>query len=59
MTLLESLIPWHVTALFMANTLGVDTWQYLPYAFFNMFGIVLFFVLARKPVRKAELLQNV
>lgn len=57
MTLLESLIPWHVTAIFMAATLGVNTWAYLPYAFFNMFGILLFFILARKPVREAESLQ--
>lgn len=51
MTLLESLIPWHVTALFMAATLGVNTLDYAPYAFFNMLGIALFFLLSYRTVK--------
>lgn len=53
MTLLESLIPWHVTALYMAATLGVDTFDYLPFAFFNLFGVGLFFILSKRTTRKA------
>lgn len=52
MTLFESLIPWHVTAIFMSATLGVKTWEYLPYAFFNILGILLFFVLSRITVNR-------
>ncbi|MDA9557744.1 hypothetical protein N9R79_09645, partial [Vibrio sp.] len=46
-TLLESLLPWHVSALYFAATLGVATMDYLPYALFNVFGVALFFVLAK------------
>ena len=55
MTLFESLIPWHVTAIYMAATLDVDTLSYAPYAFFNMAGIGLFFVLSYRTVRKLKL----
>ncbi|XOV67530.1 MAG: Na+/H+ antiporter NhaC [Fluviicola sp.] len=54
MTLLESLIPWHVTALYMSATLGVDTFDYLPFAFFNLFGVVLFFILSKRTTNRIE-----
>ena len=50
MTLLESLLPWHVTALYMFGIFGVATVEYLPFAFFNISGIVLFFILAWREV---------
>ncbi|MCR9173611.1 MAG: Na+/H+ antiporter NhaC [bacterium] len=52
MTLLESLIPWHVTALYMSETLGVSTFDYLPFAFFNLFGVGLFFILSKRTTNK-------
>ncbi len=54
MTLLESLIPWHVTALYMSSTLGVNTFDYLPFAFFNLIGVCLFFLLSKRTTRKIE-----
>lgn len=54
MTLLESLIPWHVTAIFMTATLGVSTIEYLPYAFFNWIGIVLFFFFAYSAIKNKD-----
>jgi NhaC family Na+:H+ antiporter len=54
MTLLESLIPWHVTALYMSATLGVDTFDYLPFAFFNLFGVILFFILSKRTTNRIE-----
>lgn len=51
MTLLESLLPWHVTAVYMVATLGVPTLSYLPYAFFNMAGIGLFFILSYRTLK--------
>lgn len=54
MTLLESLLPWHVTAIYMSTTLGVTTLAYAPFAFFNIIGIVLFFVLVGRDLRKKK-----
>jgi NhaC family Na+:H+ antiporter len=58
MTLLESLLPWHVTAIYMTGIFGVATVDYLPFAFFNMAGIVLFFVLAWREVVKRKTTLN-
>ena len=44
MTLLESLLPWHVTAIYMSTTLGVFTTEYVKWSFFNIFGIFVFFI---------------
>ncbi|NRA10725.1 MAG: Na+/H+ antiporter NhaC [Crocinitomicaceae bacterium] len=55
MTLLESLLPWHTTGAYMALTLGIGTLEYLPYAFFNIIGIALFFVLSYRTVGKLKL----
>ena len=38
MTILEPLMPWTVSAIFMATTLGVPTLEYLPWAIFCMTG---------------------
>ena len=35
-TLTSPLIPWNTCGAFMAGTLGVATFDYLPYAFFNL-----------------------
>ena len=37
-TILEPLMPWTVSAIFMATTLGVPTLEYLPWAIFCMTG---------------------
>ncbi len=54
MTLLESLLPWHVTAIYMTGIFGVATLDYLPYAFFNMAGIALFFLLSWREIRRGS-----
>ncbi|MDG1331491.1 MAG: Na+/H+ antiporter NhaC family protein [Crocinitomicaceae bacterium] len=54
MTLLESLLPWHVTAIYMSATLGVTTFAYAPFALFNMIGIVLFFVLVGRDLKRKK-----
>ena len=38
MTILEPLMPWTVSAIFMATTLGVPTLEYLPWTIFCMTG---------------------
>ena len=35
-TLLECLMPWTVSGIYMASTLGVPNLQFAPYAFFNV-----------------------
>ena len=54
MTLLESMLPWHVTAIYMASTLDVPTYQYIPFMFFNIIGIILFFVFSARDVMKKK-----
>ncbi|TXJ41222.1 Na+/H+ antiporter NhaC [Brachyspira pilosicoli] len=43
-TLTEPIVPWTVTGVYMASTLGVATLQYLPYSFFNLVSIVVMFI---------------
>lgn len=52
MTLLESLIPWHVSGIYMAGIFGVATLAYLPYAFFNLFGVIVYFILVNRSLRQ-------
>lgn len=40
-TLTSPLVPWNTCGAYMAVTLGVATFDYLPYAFFNLLGPVL------------------
>ena len=45
-TILEPLMPWTVSAIFMATTLGVPTVEYLPWALFCMTGWMFSLLLA-------------
>jgi NhaC family Na+:H+ antiporter len=45
-TILEPLMPWTVSAIYMATTLGVPTLDYLPWAVFCMTGWILSLLLA-------------
>ncbi len=40
-TITSPLVPWNTCGAYMAATLGVATLDYLPYAFFNLFGPVI------------------
>ena len=40
-TLTSPLVPWNTCGAFMAQTLGVATIAYLPYAFFNLINPVV------------------
>ncbi|WP_314059682.1 Na+/H+ antiporter NhaC [uncultured Vagococcus sp.] len=40
-TVLNTLIPWGVSGVFMANTLGVSTIAYLPFCFFSLLCPIL------------------
>lgn len=45
-TIVEPLMPWTVSALFMATTLGVSTVEYMQWAVFCMSGPIFSFLLA-------------
>ena len=40
-TVFNTLIPWGVSGVFMAATLGVPTLVYLPFCFFNLLSPIL------------------
>lgn len=40
-TMTSSLVPWNTCGAFMAQTLGVATFAYAPYAFFNLLSPVM------------------
>lgn len=39
-TVVAPLVPWGVAGVFISSTLGVPTWDYIPYAVMNYFGFV-------------------
>ena len=45
-TLTSPLVPWNSCGAYMAATLGVATWSYLPYALFNLINPILALVFA-------------
>ena len=45
-TITSPLVPWNTCGAYMAATLGVATWDYLPYAFFNLAGPVVALIMA-------------
>ncbi len=45
-TLLESLLPWHPTGIFMATTLGVSVGQYFQFQFLSLANIAIAFIYA-------------
>lgn len=60
-TLTSPLVPWNTCGAFMAQTLGVATFVYLPYCFFNLLNPVIAaiygftgFTIERLPARPAE-----
>ena len=40
-TITSPLIPWNTCGAFMAGTLGVATFAYVPYCFFNLINPVV------------------
>lgn len=40
-TITSPLVPWNSCGAYMAATLGIATWRYLPFCFFNLLGPLL------------------
>jgi Na+:H+ antiporter, NhaC family len=58
-TLTSALIPWNTCGAYMSATLGIATWQYAPFAFFNLLCPVIaiaygFMHIAQKPLEASE-----
>jgi NhaC family Na+:H+ antiporter len=58
-TLTSVLVPWNTCGAFMAATLGVATFEYAPYAMFNLICPVLavifgYLMIAQPPVERAS-----
>jgi len=54
-TITSPLVPWNTCGAFMAQTLGVSTFTYLPYAFFNLVNPVVAAVIGATGFRIARL----
>ncbi len=45
-TITSPLIPWNSCGAYMSATLGIATWAYLPFCFFNLINVVISFIYA-------------
>lgn len=45
-TMIENLVPWTPSGIFMASTLGISSLQYAPYQFLSLINIVIAYVFA-------------
>ena len=45
-TMMENLVPWTPSGIFMASALGVATLEYAPYQFLSLFNIVIAYFFA-------------
>lgn len=45
-TMMENLVPWTPSGIFMASTLGVSAFQYAPYQFLSLVNIVIAYFFA-------------
>ncbi len=59
-TMMENLLPWTPSGIFMAQTLGVAAWTYAPYQFLSLINIVIayFFALTGIAIFKNANSQN-
>lgn len=55
-TVTSPLIPWNTCGAYMAGTLGVATWAYLPFCFFNLLSPVIstFYIATGRTLRWHE-----
>lgn len=58
-TLTSPLIPWNTCGAYMAATLGISTYQYAPFAFFNIMCPIIaviyaYAMIAQKPLEESQ-----
>lgn len=54
-TVTSTLVPWNTCGVFLLGVLGVSTWEYAPYAFFNYLTPIVVIILAYLGVTVAKM----
>ena len=57
-TVTSVLIPWHTCGAYQSGVLGVSTWSYLPYAFFNIISPFMTLLFAAFNIKIKQLRSN-
>lgn len=58
-TVTSVLIPWNTCGAYQSGTLGVDTFDYLPYAFFNLLSPVMTLTFAAFNIKIRQLVSTI
>ena len=58
-TVTSVLIPWNTCGAYQSGTLGVDTFDYLPYAFFNYLSPVMTLIFAAFNIKIRQLVSTI
>ena len=58
-TVTSVLIPWNTCGAYQSGTLGVDTFDYLPYAFFNLLSPVMTLIFAAFNIKIKKLVSDI
>lgn len=58
-TVTSVLIPWNTCGAYQSGTLGVDTFDYLPYAFFNLLSPVMTLIFAAFNIKIKQLVSGI
>ena len=57
-TVTSVLVPWNTCGAYQSGTLGVDTFDYLPYAFFNLLSPIMTLIFAAFNIKIKQLVSN-
>lgn len=58
-TVTSVLIPWNTCGAYQSGTLGVDTFDYLPYAFFNLLSPIMTLIFAAFNIKIKQLVSDI
>jgi NhaC family Na+:H+ antiporter len=58
-TVTSVLIPWNTCGAYQSGTLGVETFDYLPYAFFNLLSPVMTLIFAAFNIKIRQLVSDI
>jgi NhaC family Na+:H+ antiporter len=58
-TVTSVLIPWNTCGAYQSGTLGVDTFDYLPYAFFNLLSPIMTLIFAAFNIKIKQLVSTI
>lgn len=58
-TVTSVLVPWNTCGAYQSGTLGVDTFDYLPYAFFNIISPVMTLIFAAFNIKIKQLVSSI